>query len=312
MPKSAVKRTPPSKPKVSAKKTAPKQKSAQQKPIAQSKPRVKVSVSGEPIRKPVVRGAKSDVQTKPRVKVGIDGKPVRKPTTRVGKSKEAKPRTKASTSTRKSAARGTRGAPNKVPAVPAAQRAAASAGKGLAGKASRLFGPVGTAASIVHAGLKKAYDDKKQQDTYNKRLDEKRKSAPKTNTLPKDVGGGNLIRKMSGKKERPKPKKVAAKQTPPKQGKKKLSKFGSAFAAARKAGKSTFEWNGKKYTTEMKGEKKKAGKSKPNQSKAPSPQKKAVAPKGPTKAPAVKGVFKKKGPDAKALAAKRKARGDLK
>ena len=30
-----------------------------------------------------------------------------------------------------------------------------------------------------------------------------------------------------------------------------LSKFGTAFAAARKAGKSTFDFNGKKYTTEM-------------------------------------------------------------
>ena len=34
--------------------------------------------------------------------------------------------------------------------------------------------------------------------------------------------------------------------------------FGSAFAAARKSGAKTFEWNGKSYTTQMKGEKKKA------------------------------------------------------
>lgn len=31
-----------------------------------------------------------------------------------------------------------------------------------------------------------------------------------------------------------------------------MTKFGSAFSAARKAGKKTFEWNGKSYTTELK------------------------------------------------------------
>jgi len=35
---------------------------------------------------------------------------------------------------------------------------------------------------------------------------------------------------------------------------KKLSSFGTAFAAARKAGDRTFEWKGKKYTTQMAGE----------------------------------------------------------
>lgn len=44
--------------------------------------------------------------------------------------------------------------------------------------------------------------------------------------------------------------------------KKKLSAFGQAFADARKAGKSTFEWNGKKYTTEMASKKKKKSVSK--------------------------------------------------
>jgi len=40
---------------------------------------------------------------------------------------------------------------------------------------------------------------------------------------------------------------------------KKKSGFGSAFAEARKAGKSIFEWNGKKYTTKLaSGEKKKS------------------------------------------------------
>lgn len=34
--------------------------------------------------------------------------------------------------------------------------------------------------------------------------------------------------------------------------------FKEAFAEARKGGKKTFEWNGQKYTTEMKGEKKSA------------------------------------------------------
>jgi hypothetical protein len=38
----------------------------------------------------------------------------------------------------------------------------------------------------------------------------------------------------------------------------KTSRFGAAFAAARKAGDKTFEFNGKKYTTEMASEKKKA------------------------------------------------------
>jgi hypothetical protein len=37
----------------------------------------------------------------------------------------------------------------------------------------------------------------------------------------------------------------------------KTSRFGAAFAAARKAGDKTFEFNGKKYTTEMASEKKK-------------------------------------------------------
>ena len=36
------------------------------------------------------------------------------------------------------------------------------------------------------------------------------------------------------------------------------STFGSAFAAARKAGQKTFEWKGKSYTTQMKGESKKS------------------------------------------------------
>lgn len=35
-----------------------------------------------------------------------------------------------------------------------------------------------------------------------------------------------------------------------------VSKFGSAFASARKAGKKTFEYAGKSYTTETKNEKK--------------------------------------------------------
>jgi hypothetical protein len=38
----------------------------------------------------------------------------------------------------------------------------------------------------------------------------------------------------------------------------KTSRFGAAFAAARRAGDKTFEFNGKKYTTEMASEKKKA------------------------------------------------------
>lgn len=33
-----------------------------------------------------------------------------------------------------------------------------------------------------------------------------------------------------------------------------MSKFGDAFSSARKAGKKTFKWNGKLYTTKMKGE----------------------------------------------------------
>lgn len=37
----------------------------------------------------------------------------------------------------------------------------------------------------------------------------------------------------------------------------KKQSFGSAFAAARRAGKSTFTWNGKSYTTAMKGESRK-------------------------------------------------------
>ena len=38
----------------------------------------------------------------------------------------------------------------------------------------------------------------------------------------------------------------------------KTSRFGAAFAAARRAGDKTFEFNGKKYTTELASEKKKA------------------------------------------------------
>jgi len=38
----------------------------------------------------------------------------------------------------------------------------------------------------------------------------------------------------------------------------KTSRFGTAFAAARRAGDKTFMFNGKKYTTEMASEKKKA------------------------------------------------------
>lgn len=47
--------------------------------------------------------------------------------------------------------------------------------------------------------------------------------------------------------------KPAAKSEAPK-------KFGDAFSAARKSGAKTFEWNGKKYTTEVKGESKPAPK----------------------------------------------------
>jgi len=50
----------------------------------------------------------------------------------------------------------------------------------------------------------------------------------------------------------------------------KTSRFGTAFAAARRAGDKTFMFNGKKYTTEMASEKKKApaksGKSFPGRS----------------------------------------------
>jgi len=50
----------------------------------------------------------------------------------------------------------------------------------------------------------------------------------------------------------------------------KTSRFGTAFAAARRAGDKTFMFNGKKYTTEMASEKKKApaksGKSLPGRS----------------------------------------------
>jgi hypothetical protein len=54
--------------------------------------------------------------------------------------------------------------------------------------------------------------------------------------------------------------------------KKKTSAFGTAFAEARKAGKTTFEWKGKKYTTKLASEGKKKTKSepKPDMSKAPS------------------------------------------
>ena len=49
----------------------------------------------------------------------------------------------------------------------------------------------------------------------------------------------------------------------------KTSRFGAAFAAARRAGDKTFEFNGKKYTTEMASEKKKApAKGKPLPGKA--------------------------------------------
>lgn len=54
----------------------------------------------------------------------------------------------------------------------------------------------------------------------------------------------------------------------PSAGGKKLTGFGQAFKEARKAGKSTFTYNGKKYTTEMAGDKKKPA-SKPA-AKAPS------------------------------------------
>ena len=43
----------------------------------------------------------------------------------------------------------------------------------------------------------------------------------------------------------------------------KKETFKEAFAAARKAGDKTFEWNGKKFTTEMAGEKKAAPKAVP-------------------------------------------------
>lgn len=49
----------------------------------------------------------------------------------------------------------------------------------------------------------------------------------------------------------------------------KKQSFGEAFAAARKGGGKTFEWNGKKYTTEMAGEKKAAPAPAPAAPKAP-------------------------------------------
>jgi len=55
------------------------------------------------------------------------------------------------------------------------------------------------------------------------------------------------------------PRSKEAKPAAPKKsesGKKGLSSFGSAFAAARAAGQSTFEFNGKKYNTMQKGESK--------------------------------------------------------
>jgi len=57
-----------------------------------------------------------------------------------------------------------------------------------------------------------------------------------------------------------------------------MAKFGAAFAAARKAGKKTFDWNGKKYTTKTK-----------DDSKAPStssrPAKRPAKPAAKTAAP---------------------------
>jgi hypothetical protein len=57
----------------------------------------------------------------------------------------------------------------------------------------------------------------------------------------------------SKKQQPPLPKPAPAKPAPakPKPG---STDFSKAFAAARKAGERTFEWNGKKYTTALKGE----------------------------------------------------------
>jgi hypothetical protein len=71
--------------------------------------------------------------------------------------------------------------------------------------------------------------------------------------------------KMLTTGKRPKAKKedmppMRAKEDAPKAAsssskKKGLSSFEKAFAAARKAGKKTFSWNGKTYHTKLKGEK---------------------------------------------------------
>ncbi len=57
---------------------------------------------------------------------------------------------------------------------------------------------------------------------------------------------------------------------------KKKSEFGSAFADARKAGKSEFDYKGKKYNTKVKGDGKKSAKATPKSAPVPSSRSEAV------------------------------------
>ena len=70
------------------------------------------------------------------------------------------------------------------------------------------------------------------------------KSTDKYNT--KDANGTVRSRKKVG------PKKVGSKKVGPKKVGTQAQSFDRAFAAARKAGKSTFTWNGKSYNTKLK------------------------------------------------------------